>query len=122
MELGEPEPVGVLDQHQGGIGDVDPDFHHGGRHEDLDLPRREALHHALLFLCLEAAVEEADLEPAQQRVRAQPLELGFGRARLEPAALLDQRHHDEPLPPGAELAGHELDHLRVLLLRRHPRH
>src|SRR5439155_16721657 len=36
MELGEAEALGVLDDHDGGVGDVDADFDDGGGNQDLD--------------------------------------------------------------------------------------
>ena len=48
MELRQAEPLGVLDDHHGGIRHVDADFDDGRRHEKLDLARRERPHHAIL--------------------------------------------------------------------------
>ena len=41
VQLGDPEPVGVDDDHDGGVGHVDPDLDDGGRDEDVDLAARE---------------------------------------------------------------------------------
>ena len=38
VELREPEAVGALDHHHRGVRDVDPDFDHGSRDEDVGLP------------------------------------------------------------------------------------
>ncbi len=35
VQLGDPEALGVLDQHQGRIGHVDPDLDHGRRDQDV---------------------------------------------------------------------------------------
>src|SRR5260370_153265 len=42
MELGEAEALGMLDDHNGGVGDVDADFHHSCGHEDLRFVLAEA--------------------------------------------------------------------------------
>src|SRR5258708_25276317 len=60
VELGEAEALGVLDDHDGGVGDVDADFHDGCGDEDLGFVFAEALHDFFFFVTGEAAVEEAD--------------------------------------------------------------
>jgi len=62
VELGEAEALGVFDDHHGGVGDVDADFHDGCRHEDLGFILAEALHDFFFFVAGEAAVQEAELE------------------------------------------------------------
>ena len=44
VQLREPEAIGVLDHHRGRVRDVDADLDHGGRHEHVDLGRRERAH------------------------------------------------------------------------------
>src|SRR4029077_5254860 len=44
MELGEAEALGVLDDHDGGVRDVDADFDDGGGDEDLHFVFAELLH------------------------------------------------------------------------------
>src|SRR5919206_500998 len=44
MQLGEPEPVGLLDDHDRRVRDVDADLDHGRRHEHVELPRLEPSH------------------------------------------------------------------------------
>ncbi len=62
VELGEAEALGVLDDHDGGVGDVDADFDYGGGDEDLRFVFAEALHDFFFFVAGEAAVQEAELE------------------------------------------------------------
>src|SRR5216684_4319304 len=62
VELGESEALGVLDDHDGGVGDVDADFDDGGGDEDLRFVFAEALHDFFFFVAPEAAVQEAELE------------------------------------------------------------
>ena len=44
VKLGEPVALGALDQHHGGVGDVDADLDHGGRDEHVELAAGESLH------------------------------------------------------------------------------
>ena len=49
VKLRQTEPVGILDDHDGGIGDVDSDFDDRRGYEDVDLARPEAGHDSFLF-------------------------------------------------------------------------
>ncbi len=60
VKLGEAEAVGVLDDHDGGIRDIDADFDDGGSDENLDFVAAELLHDGVFFFGFEAAVEKAD--------------------------------------------------------------
>ena len=62
VQLGEAETFGVLDDHDGGVGNVDADFDDGGGDEDLRFVVPEGLHDSVLFFAGEAAVEQAELE------------------------------------------------------------
>ncbi len=62
MELGEAEALGVLDDHDGGVGDVDADFDDGSGDEDLGFVFAEALHGFFFFFARETAVQQAQLE------------------------------------------------------------
>lgn len=61
VELGKAETFGVLDDHGGGVGDVDADFDHRGGDEDLRFVFAEAFHNSIFFFAGKAAVEQADL-------------------------------------------------------------
>ena len=60
VKLGEAEAFSVLDDHDGGVGDIDADFDDGGGDEDLRFVFAEALHDFFLFVAGEAAVQEAE--------------------------------------------------------------
>src|SRR5258708_34396319 len=49
VELREAEPIGTLDHHDAGIGDVDAHLDHRRRDKDLDLSRYKAFHDVFLF-------------------------------------------------------------------------
>jgi len=50
VELGEAEALGVFDDHHGGVGDVDADFHDGCRHEDLGFILRKRCNDFFFFV------------------------------------------------------------------------
>ncbi len=50
MELGETEAFGILDNDNGGVGDVDTDFDNGGSDQDINTPLPEAVKYFLAFL------------------------------------------------------------------------
>lgn len=61
MELGEAEAGGVMDDHDGGVGDVDADFDDGGGDEGLDFVVTKLAHDGVLGFGIDAAVEESDV-------------------------------------------------------------
>ena len=85
VQLGDAEAVGVADDHDGGVGHVDPDLDDGGGHEHVGLARGEAPHDGVLVLGRQLAVQHLDPD-AGQRARAQlgveVLDGGRGRQRL----------------------------------------
>ncbi len=60
VELGEAEALRLLDDHDGGVGDVDADLDDGGRNEDFGAAAFESFHGGFLFRRAEAAVKETD--------------------------------------------------------------
>jgi hypothetical protein len=62
MQLRQSEALGVLDDHDGGIGNVDADFHNGGGHQDLDFILAELLHHSFFFFAGKAAVQKTEFQ------------------------------------------------------------
>lgn len=48
VELGHTEAIGVEDDHHRGVGYVDADFDHRGRHQDVERSRPEEVHRELL--------------------------------------------------------------------------
>lgn len=61
VELAQPEAFCVFDNHDGGVGDIDPDFYHGGGNEYVGLMSGEALHLCIFVGRLHLAVDFADL-------------------------------------------------------------
>ena len=58
VQLGDPEALGVLDQHHGRVGHVDPDLDHRRRDEHVGLARRERRHRLLLLARAHPAVQQ----------------------------------------------------------------
>ena len=97
VELGDPEPVGVLDDHHRGLGDVHADLDHRRGHQHVEPAAPELGHDPLLLGRRELAVEEPDAEPGQLGA-GQALGLGHHRGGLDPVRSLDQRaHHEGPV-------------------------
>ena len=82
VQLGYAVAVGVLDQHHGGVGDVDADLDHGRRDEDLRAPGGEGRHRVLFLGRAHLSVHEHQLV-AGQRAGLQALVLRRGGASLE---------------------------------------
>ncbi len=68
MKLGEPEALGVLDDHDGGVGHVDADFDDGRGDEYIDLAALEAAHRDFFVVGAEAAVEQAEAQSGEAGV------------------------------------------------------
>src|SRR5713101_2683308 len=60
MQLRQAEALGMLDDHYGGVGNID--FDYGGGDEDLDFIFVEALHDVVFFFAGETAVQQAEAQ------------------------------------------------------------
>ncbi len=69
MKLGKAETLGVLDNHDRSVGDVDADFDDCGGDKDLDFVFSEALHHFIFFFAGETAVQEAEAQLGKNLAR-----------------------------------------------------
>src|SRR6267143_473049 len=119
VELGEAKALSVLDDHDGGVGDVDADFHDGGGDEDLGFVFAEALHDFFFFVAGEAAVQEAELELGKNFAR-QALEFFHGGFQLE-LRFLDDRINDVTLVACGDFAAERFPNAGEMLLRGHAR-
>jgi hypothetical protein len=73
VQLGKAEALRLLDHHQRGVGHVDADLDHGGRHQQLGRAAGEPLHRGVLGLGPQLAMDEHDIVSealAQQAKRA----------------------------------------------------
>ena len=73
MQLGQPQPFRILDDHDAGIGYVNPHFNNGGGHQNLQLTLLEPIHDVGLFGGLEPAMHQPD-----GHIRQEQLELLCG--------------------------------------------
>ena len=48
VQLAEAEPLGIFDEHYDGVRHIDPDFHHSGGHQQVDLSGLKAAHNFIL--------------------------------------------------------------------------
>ena len=96
VQLGDAVALGVLDDHHGGVRDVDADLDHRRGDEHVGAARGERGHRLLLLARAHLAVHQHD-PVVLQLAAAQALVLGGRRARLQHLGLLDERADDERL-------------------------
>ena len=59
MKLREPEPLGVLDHHRGGVRYIDPNLNHRRRDEERNLSSLEGLHDGVFLLLWQFPMHKA---------------------------------------------------------------
>src|SRR5712692_10565567 len=119
VELGKAEALGVLDDHDGGVGDVDADFDDSGGDEDLGFVLAEALHDFFFFIAGEAAVQEAELELGKNFAR-EALVLFHGGFQLE-LGFFDDGIDDVALVAGGDFAAEKFPNAGEMRLGGHAR-
>src|SRR5713226_5246050 len=119
VELGKAEALGVLDDHDGGVGDVDADFDDSGGDEDLGFVLAEALHDFFFFIAGEAAVQEAELELGKNFAR-EALVFFHGSFQLE-LGFFDDRINDVALVAGGDFAAEKFPDAGEMRLAGHAR-
>ena len=107
MELGEPEPVGVLNHHDRGIGDVQPHFDDRGGHKNVNVSCLEGLHNGGLLIRFHPSVEESQF-PRRKFLRLQAFRGQDRCFQIECFRFLHQRIHDVGLPPLGDFFPHRL--------------
>ena len=112
MQLRQPKAIGLLDDHDRRVRDVDADLDHRRRDEHVELARLEVRHQLAPLGRTEPSVQQTDAIPAQLRA-PQPLGLRLRRARLTRLRLLDQRADHVRLPPGIEVLAQTRVRLRA---------
>ena len=116
MQLREPEPVGVLDDHHGRVRHVDADLDDGRRDEHVELAGAELGHHRFLLLRRQLAVQQPEPQARELLVPAAARTPAVAALRLDLALVLDQRAHDVRLVAGLDLVAQPLPR-RVLVER-----
>ena len=107
MELGEPEPVGVFNHHDRGIGDVQPHFDDRGRHKDVNFSRLEGMHDGGFLIRLHPSVEEPQV-PRRKFLRLQAFRGQDRGFQIEVFRFLHQGIDDVGLPPLVDFFPHQL--------------
>ena len=78
VELGEAEPIGGLDHHDGRVGHVYAHLNDGGGDEDVEVVVVEAGHDGVLFARGQASMEDADSEVGEDVATKTLVFLGGG--------------------------------------------
>ena len=60
MQLGQSQALGILDDHQAGVGNINTHLYHRGRYQQICLAGLEIIHHHLLVGAFHPAVDQAD--------------------------------------------------------------
>ena len=102
VKLRQAEALGMLDDHHGGVGHIDANFHDGGGNEDLHFIFVEALHDLVFFIAGKPAVQEPELQLRKDLFR-KALVFVDGRFQLE-LGLFDDRINDVALAPRSYFA------------------
>ena len=111
MQLAQAEPVRVLDDHQGGVGNIHTHFDDGGSHHHIRFSPGKGCHGGLLLRALHLAMEQGDPQVREHRLLQgfrpdcgglQAQLLVFLHGRTDHKALIPLRHvlADESIDPG----------------------
>ena len=114
VQLAQTEPFRALDDHDGGIGHIDPHLDDGGRDHDLRLPAGEALHLGVLVLRLHPSVHDADAVVRCRKMPGQALIAVHQILVVELGGLLDERVHHVHLAAFSDLVPHEPEDCEAL--------
>jgi hypothetical protein len=108
VELGQAEPLGLLDDHDAGVGDVDPHLDNRGGDEHRELAVGEVGHHRVLLRRRHLAVDQAHARSDGALEVDRPL---LGRRQIADLALRDQWADPEGLGAGDRDVAQAADHL-----------
>ncbi len=97
VQLRQPEPLGMLDHHDRGIGHIDPDLHHRRGDQYLDHPLLIRCHDLFFLFRLHTTVHKPDAKLGQL-VRLQLLCALHGRLQIGLLRFFDERIHHIGLP------------------------
>ena len=106
MQLGESEPLRVLDNEDARVRHVHADLDDRGRDKQLDAVGVEPLHHRLLLRGLHGTVEQPTGNPAKNAVGQFLIDLLY-RRQATLLARLDERADDISLPSRLDFLAHK---------------
>ena len=115
MQLSQPEALGVLDDHDAGVGHVHAHLDDRRGHQHVDFSGVEGVERFLLVGGLHAAVYQRHAQIGQV-FRAQLLIDDLGGLGVHRFALLNQRADDVDLPPRLYLRAQKAVHIIALFL------
>ncbi len=118
MQLRQPEPLGMLDNHDGRVGHIHPHLDHGRRHQYLRIVAAKPFHRFSFCRRRHLAVHQHHLVAEHLLQLGKPV---LGRHHLEVLALLHQRADPERLRPLGNPRLQPLHHPPVLTDRKHSR-
>ncbi len=116
VELRQPEAFRVLDDHHGGVGDVDAHFDDGGGEQDLRLVLGKPLHLEILVFRLHLAMHHPDAVPGWGKGARHGLVAGHQVQQVRLFRLLDEGIHHEDLPSFVDFPLHEAEQLEAIFL------
>ncbi|MNH16613.1 hypothetical protein D3C79_762590 [compost metagenome] len=111
VQLGQAQAFRVFDDHQAGIGYIDPDLDHCGRHQQLQMTLFELGHDCGLFSGLHAPVDQANTQLAQGA--AELFKGSFRGLTGQLLGLFDQGTDPIGLTPFSAGGAHPLDHFEA---------
>ena len=106
VQLRQPVPLRVEDDHDACVGDVDADFDDRRRDQNVDLAARRIAHDVVFFARRHPAVQQPDPQ-IRKYVGSQALRFGHG-ARQVAFSFLDRRRNDVGLMPAFHVRTNEL--------------
>ncbi|MNJ42093.1 hypothetical protein D3C77_370440 [compost metagenome] len=111
VQLGQAQALGVLDNHQAGVGYIDPDFDHRGGYQQLQVALLEFGHDRSFLGGLHASVNQADTQLAQGATEL--LKSGFGSLAGQLFGLFDQGTDPIGLTSFGARGAHPFDHFEA---------
>ena len=107
VQLRQPEPLRVLDDHHAGVGNVDTDLDHRRCHQNIKVSGEELPHYTFFFSCRELPVDETDPFLGEDLGR-EPLVFTGRRQEVDLLGLVDERVDDVCLTASCDLGADEV--------------
>ena len=107
MKLRQAKAVGVLDHHDGSVGDVDADFDHRGGDKNFNLARLKFAHHVFFFVGIKPPMQQPDMKVGKNLLPQLPVHL-LGSFQFAFFVLLNYRINDVSLMSCGDLLANEI--------------
>ena len=120
VQLRQAKALGMLNDHERGIGHIHTHLNHGGADQHAGLPGVKALHHGFFLRLRDARMQQRHLGARQGGAERF---MGFGGvAQIQRLAFFDERAHPVDLSAFVELRSNALDHLVPAAVAHHLGH